>query len=269
MSRVDDVLRNMLSLIRRTTSKVKIVEVGPRDGLQNEPKHLSVDTKVSFIEKLVHCGLSHIEVGSFTKLPQMKDTDKVLDRLQRTGTIYSALVPNRKGMDLAAAHKASEVAIFTAASESFTHKNINCSIQESLDRFKPVVSMAAAKGIPVRGYVSCIAQCPYEGKIQPSQVAIVTEALFKMGCHEVSLGDTIGVATPGAIESVLKAVLAIAPVSQLAIHCHDTYGQALANILQSIHVFEADLDGHSNSRCQYRWSGWMSLCTRSHRQCGH
>lgn len=230
--------------MRRRHQSIKIVEVGPRDGLQNESMHLSVEAKVSFINKLVRCGLRHVEVGSFTKLPQMKDTHLVLNNIEQTETVYSVLVANMKGMDLATAHKASEVAIFTAASDSFVQKNINCSIQQSLDRFKPILSLAKAKGIPVRGYVSCIAQCPYEGKVQPSAVAHVTESLFDLGCHEVSLGDTIGVATPGDIHAVLKAVQSVVPLSKLAIHCHDTYGQALANILQAINVLFFHVDGH-------------------------
>ena len=222
----------------RSSSKlIKIVEVGPRDGLQNESKTLSVETRVDLINKLSRAGLSSIEVGSFTKIPQMQNTNTVLDKIERKkSTTYSVLVPNLKGMEFAVFHKANEIAVFTAASESFALKNINCTISSSIDRFKSVIQSAKQHNIPVRGYVSCAVQCPYEGKIQPSAVANVASQLIDLGCYEVSLGDTIGIATPGDIRIMLKAVSSVVDVNKLAIHCHDTYGQALANILTCLDV---------------------------------
>eukprot|EP00835_Amoeboradix_gromovi_P002989 NODE_184_length_15718_cov_0.161342.p3 type:complete len:311 gc:universal NODE_184_length_15718_cov_0.161342:1863-931(-) len=221
--------------IRKSSSFVKIVEVGPRDGLQNESKIMSIEQRVDLVNRLSRAGLSSIEVGSFTKLPQMGNTGQVLDKIERKkSTSYSVLVPNMKGCELAISHKANEIAVFTAASESFTLKNINCTISSSLDRFKPVIQAAKAANIPVRGYVSCVVQCPYEGKIQTSSVANVTQQLIEMGCYEVSLGDTIGVASPGEIRFMLKAVKSVVDSKKLAIHCHDTYGQALANILAAL-----------------------------------
>ena len=225
-------------MFKRFASVIKVVEVGPRDGLQNEVKLLTVDNRVDLVNKLSRAGLQHIEVGSFTKIPQMKDTNMVLDKIERKkSTSYSVLVPNQRGMEFAVMHKANEISIFTAASESFTLKNINCSIASSYDRFKPVIEAAKANKIPVRGYVSCAIACPYEGKIQASAVANVTQNLINMGCFEVSLGDTIGIASPGDIRVMLKAVKSVVPVEKLAIHCHDTYGQALANILAALDVF--------------------------------
>ena len=216
-------------------SSVTIVEVGPRDGLQNEKASLSVDTKVALIEQLVDAGITRIETGSFVSpkwVPQMESSDRVLAQLsRRQDVIYSALTPNMRGFDAAVVANVNEVAVFGAASESFSEKNINCSIDESLIRFEPVVQAAKDKQIRVRGYVSCVLGCPYEGEISPSMVSRVTKALFDMGCDEVSLGDTIGVGTPVKTAVMLDEVLYDINSDKIAVHFHDTYGQALANIL--------------------------------------
>lgn len=218
--------------------RARIVEVGPRDGLQNEPGEISVATRVALIDQLSDAGLSHIEAGSFVSpkwVPQMAASDEVLAAITRkTGAIYSALTPNLRGFDDALRAGVDEVAVFGAASESFSQKNINCSIAESLQRFMPVMDAAAAHGIRVRGYVSCVIACPYEGPIAPEATLRITEALLAMGCVEVSLGDTIGVGTPGTVSQMLEVVCANIDTQNLAIHCHDTYGQALANILTAL-----------------------------------
>lgn len=212
---------------------VKIVEVGPRDGLQNEIL-VPTDAKVKLINALSLAGMKYIEAGSFVSprwVPQMADSGEVLLSIQRLDSvIYSALTPNLKGFERAIEAKANEVAVFAAASEAFSQKNINCSIAESLERFKPVMEAAKAQNIPVRGYVSCVLGCPYEGEVSPEQVAEVAEALYKMGCYEISLGDTIGVGTPTAAYKMLEAVMKKVPVEALALHFHNTYGQALTNI---------------------------------------
>lgn len=218
--------------------KARIVEVGPRDGLQNEPNTPSTNTKVKLIDTLVESGIRHIEVGSFVSpkwIPQMADTADVFERIRRhSGTLYSALTPNTKGYELAKASHANEVAIFTAASESFCQKNINCSIDESIERFKPILAAAKEDNIAVRGYVSCALGCPYEGSIDPNKVAYVSQMLLELGCHEVSLGDTIGVGTPKGVDKLLKAVLQKTAVEKIAVHFHDTYGQAIANIYAAL-----------------------------------
>ena len=215
-------------------SAVTIVEVGPRDGLQNEPQIVPVDTKVGLIERLADAGLKVVEVGSFVSpkwVPQMADTAEVMARLgRRPGLRTPVLTPNLKGLEAAQAAGADEVAIFGAASETFSQKNINCSIAESLERFRPVCEAAQAAGIRVRGYVSCVVGCPYEGAIEPGAVADVAGRLAAMGCFEISLGDTIGVGTPGRARAMLRAVTQVVPTERLAVHFHDTYGQALANI---------------------------------------
>lgn len=221
-------------------TSVRIVEVGPRDGLQNEKVLVPTSVKVEFISRLAGAGLTHVEATSFVSpkwVPQMADHKEVMTSittLPYPSVSYPVLVPNIKGLDAAVECGAKEVAIFGAASESFSKKNINCSIEESLSRFGPVVEAAKADGVKVRGYVSCVVGCPYEGKIQPEKVAWVAKTLFDMGCYEISLGDTIGVGTPGSIDSMLSAVTRLVPVSSLALHCHDTYGQALANILTGL-----------------------------------
>ncbi|SET89805.1 hydroxymethylglutaryl-CoA lyase [Thalassotalea agarivorans] len=213
---------------------VKIVEVGPRDGLQNEKSALTVNDKVGLIDLLSDTGLSTVESGSFVSpkwVPQMANSDQVLAGIKRkSGVTYTALTPNKRGFDNALDAQADEVAIFGAASESFTQKNINCSIDESLERFQDVMHAAKQHNLPVRGYVSCVLGCPYEGYIEPDKVAKVSKALLDMGCYEVSLGDTIGVGTVASTAIMLDAVLAHISADKLAVHFHDTYGQALANI---------------------------------------
>ncbi len=222
----------------RLPPRVRMVEVGPRDGLQNEPKPVDLATKIELIERLAACGLTVVESGSFVSpkwVPQMADTDKVMAGIaRRPGVSYPVLVPNLKGLEGAIAAKADEIAIFGAASESFSRRNINCSIAESLERFAPVAEAALARGMRVRGYVSCVLGCPYEGEIAPSAVADVSAKLLAMGCYEISLGDTIGTGTPVRAQAMLDAVAARVPLDRLAVHFHDTYGQALANILASL-----------------------------------
>ncbi|PWV60168.1 hydroxymethylglutaryl-CoA lyase [Plasticicumulans acidivorans] len=215
-------------------ASVKIVEVGPRDGLQNEPTPVSTATKVELIERLAAAGLPAIEATSFVSpkwVPQMADAAAVLAQLKRTpGRHYPVLTPNLKGFEAALAAGAREVAVFAAASESFSQKNINCSIEESLLRFEPLLQAAASAGVRVRGYVSCVLGCPYEGAIAPAAVARVALQLYRMGCYEVSLGDTIGTGTPETARAMLRAVAAVVPVERLAAHFHDTYGMAIANL---------------------------------------
>lgn len=214
---------------------VTIVEVGPRDGLQNEKTTLPVSTKIELIEQLANCGVPVIEAGSFVSpkwVPQMADTESVVSGLTPLrGTRYPVLVPNLTGFERAVKAGAREIAIFAAASESFSQRNTNCSIAESITRLKPVAQRARAAGIPVRGYVSCVLGCPYEGHIEAEAVAAVCTQLIQLGCDEISLGDTIGVGTPAAANELVKTIGAVVPIEQLAVHFHDTYGQALANIL--------------------------------------
>ena len=220
--------------------QVRIVEVGPRDGLQNEAGLVPVEAKVALIEALADAGLKAIEAGSFVSpkwVPQMADTAEVLARLRRVpGISYPVLVPNMQGFEAAAAAGIEEIAVFGAASESFSRRNINCSIAESLDRFRPVAAAALARGMRLRGYVSCVLGCPYEGEVAPSAVAAVAGALAEMGCAEISLGDTIGVGTPLKAQAMLRAVVESVPIERLAIHFHDTWGQALANILACLEL---------------------------------
>ncbi len=219
-------------------STVRIVEVGPRDGLQNEAQTIPLASKLQLIEELALAGHTVIEAGSFVNpkwVPQMADSEQVFAAIKRReGVKYTALTPNLKGFERALAAGASEVAIFAAASEAFSQKNINCSISESLLRFEAVMSAAVENNIPVRGYVSCSLGCPYQGEIEPDAVAIVTGALLEMGCFEVSLGDTIGTGTAGSMARLLNTLLAKYSAKQLAVHCHDTYGQALSNILVAL-----------------------------------
>lgn len=213
---------------------VRIVEVGPRDGLQNEAKAVSAQVKAELIDRLAAAGCRTIEAGSFVSpkwVPQMADTAEVLARIaRRPGVTYPVLVPNAKGLEAAAASEVDEVAIFASASEAFSKRNINCSIAESLTRFEPVLAEAPRQGIKVRGYVSCVLGCPYQGAVPTAAVADVARSLFTMGCYEVSLGDTIGTGTPFAAVAMAEAVLQHVPVGRVALHFHDTYGQALANI---------------------------------------
>jgi hydroxymethylglutaryl-CoA lyase len=217
---------------------MKIVEVGPRDGLQNERGSVSVDAKVSLIEALVHAGVQNVECGSFVSVrwvPQMADTRELFAKLHRVaGVRYSALVPNLKGLEEAAQCGLQEVAVFASASELFSQSNINCSITESLARLRIVASEAKRSRISVRGYVSCVLGCPYEGEVSLLAVEHVAAALADMGCYEISLGDTIGVGTPREAQAMVRAVAHSVPIKQLAVHFHDTWGQALANILATM-----------------------------------
>ena len=232
-------------------TSVKIVEMGPRDGLQNEPGEVATSVKVELIERLADAGLRSVEATAFVSpkwVPQMADHTEVLERIRRKpGVSYPVLTPNLKGFQAALAAGATEVAIFGAASEAFSRKNINCSIAESLERFRPVTEAARQAHVKVRGYVSCVLGCPYEGEVAPQRVADVAGALYEMGCYEISLGDTIGVGTPGKTKAMLEACAARVPLEQLAGHYHDTYGQALANIYASLEVgvrsFDASVAG--------------------------
>lgn len=218
--------------------QVTLVEVGPRDGLQNESQAIPLSAKLQLIDELAAAGHRVIEAGSFVNprwVPQMADSEQVFKGIQRhPGVRYAALTPNLRGFEHALAAGADEVAIFAAASETFSHKNINCSISESLQRFAKVMDAAKEQNIPVRGYVSCVLGCPYEGEIPPQVVAEVTDELFSLGCYEVSLGDTIGTGTAGSMQRLLDCLLARFEPELLAVHCHDTYGQALSNILVAL-----------------------------------
>ena len=230
---------------------VKLVEVGPRDGLQNESSPISTADKVNLIRGLVDAGVSYIEAGSFVNprsVPQMADSDQVFADLKKLqvlnvpGLTLAALTPNLKGFERAMEAGVSEVAVFASASEGFSAKNINCTIAESLTRFEPVMQAALDQGVAVRGYISCVVGCPYDGEVTPQQVDAVSRALFDMGCYEVSLGDTIGVGTAGHFKRLLDHLLLQNSVDKLAVHCHDTYGQALANICASLEYGIATVD---------------------------
>ena len=227
-------------------SHVTMVEVGPRDGLQNEPQAASIETRITLIEMLAQAGLTRIEVGSFVSpkwVPQMADTDKVLAALPASLKVrYAVLTPNMQGFEAALAAGAEEVAIFAAASETFSRKNINCSLEESFQRFQPIAAAAKQKGIAVRGYVSCVLGCPYEGEVDPAVVTTVAKRLLDMGVYEISLGDTTGVGTPAKAQAMIEAVSQAVPVEKLAAHFHDTYGQALANIYSVMEKGVAILD---------------------------
>jgi hydroxymethylglutaryl-CoA lyase len=225
---------------------VRIVEVGPRDGLQNESRTVDAATKIALIDQLAAAGLVTIEAGSFVSpkwVPQMADTDRVMAGItRRDGVAYPVLVPNMKGLQAALAAAADEVAVFAAASEAFSQRNINCSIAESLERFAPVVAAARARGVRVRGYVSCVLGCPYQGAVPVDAVVEVAERLIALGCYEVSLGDTIGVGTPLAARRLVDSVGARIGMARVAVHFHDTYGQALANLLACLEVGVAVVD---------------------------
>jgi hydroxymethylglutaryl-CoA lyase len=232
-------------------TRVRLVEVGPRDGLQNESAIVATDVKLELIRRLADSGLTYIEATAFVsprRVPQMADHDAVMRGVpRRSGLTYSALTPNLQGFEAALAAGADEVAVFGAASETFSQKNIHCSIAESLQGFEQVMAAARERAIPVRGYVSCVLGCPYEGAIAPAAVAAVAGALYEMGCHEISLGDTIGVGTPGHTAAMIDAVARRVPIEHLAGHFHDTYGQALANVYAAMQlgvaVFDASVAG--------------------------
>jgi hydroxymethylglutaryl-CoA lyase len=230
---------------------VRLVEVGPRDGLQNEKQPVPAAVKIELVNRLADCGLSAIEATAFVSpkwVPQMADAAEVMAGIERrAGVSYPVLVPNEKGLESAIAAQASEVAVFAAASEAFSQKNINCTIKESIERFKPVLARTKEANIKVRGYVSCVLGCPYQGEVAPAAVAEVAWALYEMGCYEVSLGDTIGTGTPEKTKAMIDAVARRVPIKKLAGHYHDTFGMAAANIYASlqmgVNVFDAAVGG--------------------------
>lgn len=230
---------------------VTLYEMGPRDGLQNEARMIATADKIALVDMLSECGFSAIEVTSFVSpkwVPQMSDARNVMAGIRRRdGVVYAVLTPNLRGFEAALESQANEVAVFASASEGFSQKNINCSVAESLERFKPVMQAAQSAGVPVRGYVSCITDCPYDGPTPPAAVADVARALLEMGCREISLGDTIGAATPDSISAMLDAVLPEVPADKLAGHYHDTKGRALDNIAVSldrgIRTFDSSIGG--------------------------
>ncbi len=231
--------------------RVEIVEMGPRDGLQNEARPISTADKIALVDLLSGCGFSRIEVTSFVNpklVPQMADAAQVLAGIARApGISYAALTPNLRGFQAAVAARADEVAVFASASEGFSQANINCSVAESLERFAPVLEAARAAGVPVRGYVSCVTDCPYDGKVAPAAVADLSAQLAQMGCYEVSLGDTIGAATPDSVAAMLEAVTRAVAPDRLAGHFHDTQGRALDNVAvaldHGLRVFDAAVGG--------------------------
>ena len=227
-------------------ARVRMVEVGPRDGLQNEPGTVPTAVKVALIEQLAEAGMPAVEATAFVSpkwVPQMADHAAVMAAIRKKpGVSYPVLVPNMKGLEAALAAGVGEIAVFGAASESFSRKNINCSITESLARFAPVAAAARDKGLRVRGYISCVIDCPYEGAITPQAVTAVARALRDMGCYEISLGDTIGTGTPARVQAMINAVSTVVPAAELAVHCHDTYGQALANIYAALQLGVATVD---------------------------
>lgn len=245
-------------------NSIRIVEVGPRDGLQNEKKVIPLKVKLEFIEKLEAAGLKNIEAGSFVSpkwIPQMANSDEIFrflsDRPSNSSTTFSALTPNLQGLDSALNAGVNEIAVFGAASESFSQKNINCSIADSLKRFEVVCNKAIQNKVKVRGYVSCVLGCPYEGSVDPQKVVNVAKQLIDMGCYEISLGDTIGVGNPASTAKLLDAILKEIPVERIAVHFHDTYGQALPNILCSLQygvsVIDSSVSGLGG--CPYAGEG--------------
>ena len=231
--------------------QVRIIEMGPRDGLQNEKTPVSVEARIAFIEALVGAGLDTVEVGAFVSpkaIPQMASSDAVLRGVSHiTGAEFHVLVPNEKGYDAARAAGAKVVSVFAAASEGFSRANINCTVAESIERFKPVLARAKTDGVPVRGYISCVLGCPFDGEVKPKAVADLAKTLWDLGCYEISLGDTIGVGTPDKAKAMLRAVAANIPPAKLAMHFHDTYGQALANLYagmaEGVRVIDAAAGG--------------------------
>lgn len=232
-------------------TQIRIVEVGPRDGLQNEPTPVDISIKTDLIERLGDAGFTSIEAGAFVSpkwVPQMASTDEVMARIKRRAAVsYPVLTPNMKGYAAAREANADTVAVFGAASETFSQKNINCSIDESVERFRPIIEAAKADGIAVRGYVSCVLGCPYENDVPLGNVVRVAKTLYDLGCYEISLGDTIGVGTPRRTAEMIRAVMDDVPANAIAGHFHDTYGQALANIWaaidEGVRVFDASVSG--------------------------
>ncbi|KAL4716043.1 hypothetical protein ACJJTC_002808 [Scirpophaga incertulas] len=252
-----------LGVSRRSTiyPEIRIYEVGPRDGLQNESKFVPTDVKIELINKLAGSGITNIESASFVSpkwVKQMSDGPEIMKNLHRKpGVNYPVLVPNLKGYNIAKECSVEEVAIFPAGSESFSQKNLNCSIEEGLKRFKEVADQAVKDRLRVRGYISCVVGCPYDGPISPKSIAKITEELLAMGCYEVSLGDTIGVGTAGSVRKLLREVLTVAPPRKLALHFHDTYGQALSNLLAGLEFGVSTVDSSISGL------GGCPLCTGS------
>jgi hydroxymethylglutaryl-CoA lyase len=244
---------------------VKVFEVGPRDGLQNEKQIIPTDFKIKMINDLVRTGISNIEVGAFVStksVSQMSDSEQVIGQIDiLPGKRYSALVPNLKGFERASKSRVNEIAVFTAVSESFVQKNINCSIQESLDRFAPVLVKSKEAGLPVRGYISCVMGCPYEGEVDAQKVDELVRRLLDMGCYEVSLGDTIGIGTPEKTERLMDAMTA--PWEKLAVHFHDTNGTALDNILVALQRGVRGIDSSVGGLggCPYAKKSVGNVCT--------
>ena len=239
------------------SDRIQIVEMGPRDGLQNEKTSVSVEARIAFVEALVAAGLTTCEVGAFVSpkaIPQMVGSDQVLRAVAKSPVgEFHVLVPNEKGYEAAIAAGAKVVSVFASASEGFSRANINCSIAESIERFKPVLARAKADGIKVRGYVSCVLGCPFDGEVKPAAVVSVAETLWNLGCYEISLGDTIGVGTPAKARAMLRAVGGDVPTAKLAMHFHDTYGQALANLYAGMEegVFVIDSAAGGLGGCPY------------------
>lgn len=233
------------------SNQVRIIEMGPRDGLQNEKTPVSVEARIAFVEALVRAGLTTVEVGAFVSskaIPQMASSDAVLRGVSHVkGAEFHVLVPNEKGYHAARAAGAQVVSVFAAASEGFSRANINCTVAESIERFKPVLTRAKEDGVRVRGYISCVLGCPFDGEIKPKAVADLAKTLWDLGCYEISLGDTIGVGTPTKAKEMLRAVGANIPAAHLAMHFHDTYGQALANLYagmeEGVRVIDAAAGG--------------------------
>lgn len=248
---------------------VSVYEVGPRDGLQNESVSIATGDKIDLVNRLSAAGLKRVEVSSFVSpkwVPQLADAGDVFEGIQRTpGVVYAALTPNVKGLERAIEANADEVAIFGSASEAFSQKNINCSIAESLARFEPMMAMAHESNLPVRGYISCITDCPYSGSVEPAQVAKLTQALLDLGCYSISLGDTLGQATTDTTAGALKAALSVASAQQLAGHFHDTTGQAISNIAvcldAGLRVFDAAVGGLGG--CPYAPGALGNVSTES------
>ena len=235
-----------MAIEMKLPTRVKIVDVGPRDGLQNEQQAVPAAVKIELVHRLQAAGLKDIEVTSFVSpkwVPQMADNAQVMAGITRqVGVRYSVLTPNLQGFEAAHASRPDEIVVFAAASEAFSQRNINCSIAESLERFRPVVDLAQANKMRIRGYISCAVGCPYEGEVSPQAVADIARALDAMGCYEISLGDTIGVGTPGKVQAMIAAVTRDVPVERLALHTHDTWGQALANIYAAMEAGVATID---------------------------
>ena len=248
---------------------VQIFEVGPRDGLQNEKAKIKADQKIALVNFLTDAGFTKIEVTSFVSpkwVPQMKDAPVVMAGIRREpGVTYAALTPNKMGYQFARRANASEVAVFAAASETFSEKNINCSIDESIERFRPIIDMAKSDAVPVRGYISCVVGCPYEGEVSPEKVAALTAQLLELGCYEVSLGDTIGAGNPEQVDAMLETILKVSDVSKLAGHFHDTNHQALNNIEVSLQkglrTFDSAIGGLGG--CPYAPGAKGNVSTKS------